>query len=307
MKVSGFVILLFILFGAVLAKPKLAITMDDPNTNETPLYNWKDRNHMILDALKKHNLQAALFVCGMRIDSPEGRELLKAWDDAGHLICNHSYSHLYFHSKRISLEQYENDFIRCDSIISGYKNYTKLFRYPFLKEGDTKEKRDGFREFLKSHGYSSGEVTIDASDWYVDSRMTKALKEDKNTYIEPYKQYYIMHMYNRAVFYNELAVKMTGREITHTILIHHSLLNAMWLGDLIDFFIANGWDVVNASEAFADPVFSNQPDVLPAGESLIWSMAKETGKYESILRYPGEDGDYEEKALNKLLDGKKNY
>jgi hypothetical protein len=26
---------------------------------------------------------------------------------------------------------------------------------------------------------------------------------------------------------------------------------------------------------------------------LLWALAKETGKFESLLRYPGEDGDYE--------------
>ena len=38
----------------------------------------------------------------------------------------------------------------------------------------------------------------------------------------------------------------------------------------------------------------------PAGESLVWALAKETGKFESILRYPGEDDVYEKAALDKL-------
>jgi peptidoglycan/xylan/chitin deacetylase (PgdA/CDA1 family) len=289
------------------AGPKLCITMDDPNTYSTPLMSWQERNEKILETLKKHNLQAALFVCGMRVDNDSGKKLIQRWDDDGHLICNHSYSHSYFHSNKISLDDYEKDFLRCDSLIKNYKRYTKLFRYPFLKEGSTKEKRDGFRDFLRSLGYSNGSVTIDASDWYVDSRMIKALKENPDTYKELYKQFYLQHMYQRAVFYNGLAVKLTGREITHTILIHHSLLNALFLDDLINMFIQNGWEIVNASDAFKDSVFTVQPDVLPAGESLIWSMAKETGGYDEILRYPGEDGDYEEAALNEFLAGKKNY
>lgn len=283
------------------AKPKLCITMDDPQVTETPLMSWSERNDKILEILKKHNLQAALFVCGMRIDNANGKELLRKWDDAGHLICNHSYSHSYFHSKKISLADYENDFLRCDSIISGYKNFTKLFRYPYLKEGNTAEKRDGFREFLKSNGYSNGAVTIDASDWYFDSRLIKALKENPAADITPYKEYYLQHMLNRANYYNDLAFKVSGSEITHTILIHHSLLNALFLDDLINMFIQNGWEIVNASDAFKDSVFTIQPDVLPAGESLIWSIAKATGKYDNELRYPGEDGDYEEAPFNDFL------
>ncbi len=285
--------------------PTLCITMDDPNTYDTPLMSWKERNEKILETLKKHNLQAALFVCGMRIDNDSGRALVSRWDEEGHMICNHSYSHSYFHSKKISLEDYENDFLRCDSIIRGFKNFSRLYRYPFLKEGDTKEKRDGFRDFLKSLGYKNGCVAIDASDWYVDGRMKKALEENPNADITPYKQFYLQHMMERAKFYHDLELKALGREIPNTMLIHHSLLNALFLNDLINMFNDSGWQFVNASVAFKDSVYRVQPDVLPAGESIIWSIAKQTGKYDDILRYPGEDGDYEETKLNEyLLDHK---
>jgi hypothetical protein len=36
-----------------------------------------------------------------------------------------------------------------------------------------------------------------------------------------------------------------------------------------------------------------EPDVLPAGQSLVWSLAKADGRFGKQLRYPGEDGDYE--------------
>ena len=297
-----FLILLLINgFAYSQTKPKVSITMDDPNTTETPLLGWQQRNNKILVALKKHNLQAALFVCGKRINDSAGSVLLGKWNDAGHLICNHTFSHAYFHSAKINLQDFENDFLRCDSIINGYSNFTKLFRFPYLKEGDTREKRDGFRIFLDSLGYKHGYVTIDASDWYIDGRMIKALKENINTDIKPYKEYYMRHILDRARFYDSLAVLLTGREITHTILIHHSLLNALFLDDLLNMFEKNGWEVVNASDAFKDPVFSEKPDILPAGESLVLALAKQTGKYENILRYPGEDGDYEEANFNEFL------
>ena len=52
--------------------------------------------------------------------------------------------------------------------------------------------------------------------------------------------------------------------------------------------------------AFEDPVFLKEPQTLPAGESLIWALAKETGKFNDRLRYPGEDDTYEKPmdALN---------
>ena len=42
------------------------------------------------------------------------------------------------------------------------------------------------------------------------------------------------------------------------------------------------------------------PNIVSAGESLIWALAKETEKYESLLRYPAEDGRYEEAKMDQL-------
>jgi hypothetical protein len=39
---------------------------------------------------------------------------------------------------------------------------------------------------------------------------------------------------------------------------------------------------------------------VPAGESLLWALAKETGKFDSLLRYPGEDDVYEKPKLDRL-------
>jgi len=32
----------------------------------------------------------------------------------------------------------------------------------------------------------------------------------------------------------------------------------------------------------------------------VWALAKESGKFEEILRYPGEDGDYEKAKMDQL-------
>jgi peptidoglycan-N-acetylglucosamine deacetylase len=176
----------------------------------------------------------------------------------------------------------------------------EIFRFPYLKEGNTKEKRDEFRQFLKEKEYRNGYVTIDASDWYINSRLLKKLREDADADITPYKDFYLRHIYQRAEYYNELALKLTGRQISHTLLLHHNLTSALFVGDLIQMFEEKGWEVINAKEAFNDPVYLNQPGIVPAGESLIWAMAKATGAYEDLLRYPAEDSRYEEPEMNAL-------
>ena len=74
----------------------------------------------------------------------------------------------------------------------------------------------------------------------------------------------------------------------------------MFLGDLIEMFKIKGWKLINAEDAFKDPAYSMSPKILPAGESLLWALAKESGKFESELRYPGEDGDYLKDEMDRL-------
>jgi peptidoglycan/xylan/chitin deacetylase (PgdA/CDA1 family) len=277
----------------------VAITLDDPNTYDRPLFSWQERDDRILSTLKANGLRTALFVCGKRVDSEDGTALLKKWNEVGHMICNHSYSHLFYNAPKMPYEVYVDDFRKGEGIIRPYKNFTKLYRYPYLKEGETIQKRDAMRNLLAYAGYRSGEVTIDASDWCVDDRLTARLKKDPKADTKPYRDYYLAHIMNRAEYYDNLSQDVLGRSVRHTLLLHHTLLNALYLGDLISEFKRTGWRVISADEAFADPIFDRKTNTLPAGESLLWALAKETGRYEGKLRYPGEDDSYEKVALDK--------
>src|SRR5512143_3413294 len=102
------------------SKPQIAITMDDPRV--VPAYGWTaaEVNRRILDALDKHKIKAGLFVCGMRVDSPEGKQLLGSWNDAGHTLGNHSYSHLFLPSSKVTLQQYCEDIARGETVVAGF-------------------------------------------------------------------------------------------------------------------------------------------------------------------------------------------
>ena len=283
------------------SKPALAITMDDFQWDKSLKLTADERNQAILRALRSHNdLKAALFVKGKNIDNDKGKELLHDWDRAGHLIGNHSYSHQYLNSKRITPEVYTADIIHCEELLKDFPHFQKIFRFPYLKEGDTAVKRDAVRTFLKQNGYRIGHVTIDASDWAIDDRLNARLAKDPAADLKPYCDFYLSHMWDRAVYYDDLSRKALGRSVKHTILMHFNLLNALFLGDLLDMFSSKGWQLIDAATAFNDPVFNASPNIVPAGESIIWALAKESGKFEKLLRYPGEDSEYENPKMDKL-------
>lgn len=280
-------------------RPQLALTMDDPRVRLDTTLRWPDANSRILKALDARNVRAALFVCGMRVDEYDGYKLLFAWDQAGHPICNHSYSHLNYCGST-SYADFAVDFLKNEKVVALYHNRTQLFRYPFLKEGDTADKRDRFRTLLKESGYRVGHVTIDTSDWYVNERMADRLVKQPKTNINPYRDYLIAHLLDRASFYRQLAIDVLGRDMRHTLLLHYNDLNALVLPDIMAAFENAGWQWIDASLAFQDEAFRIQPKTLPAGESLVWALASETGRFKDRLRYPGEDGGYEEPKMNAM-------
>lgn len=292
--------LIFPLPGAGALAATFAVTMDDPHVRPMPLMSAKERDARIRRVLAKRGLRAALFVSGKNVDSPAGRDLLKKWDRAGHIIANHSYSHWNLNARDTPLAAYRDDVLHGERLIAGLSGFHRFLRFPFLKEGGTPEKRDGMRAFMRDHGYHNGSVTIDASDWYVDQRLVARLETDRNADLRPYRDFYLRHMLRRAAYYEDLSQRVLGHSVKHTLLIHHTLLNALFLDDLLEHFGKSGWRAIGADEAFADPVFREEPKTLPAGESLIWSLAKASGRFEGELRYPGEDARYESEEMDRL-------
>jgi len=282
------------------AKPKVSFTFDDGSTRDMPNHTLEEWNEMILANLRKHDAKAVFFANVGPLNNEKGRYVLSSWDRAGHKIANHTFSHPRFSDPKTTLEMFKMELLRNDSVIRAYPNFYQYFRFPYLKEGETKEKVEGFRAFMKEKGYKNGHVTIDASDWYIASRLVERLKENPNADISGFRDFYIEHMYDRAVFYDGLADELTGRKINHTILLHHNLAAAMFLDDLIVHFKEKGWEIIDAEVAFKDPIFGEVATVIPAGESLIWALAKQSGKYDKDLRYPAENGDYLKAKMDSL-------
>ncbi len=301
MKKITLIIILFVTsVYQVHAQPTISFTFDDGATGDMPGYSFEQWNKMLLDHLDNAGIKAVFFVTGFNKMDKKGKFLLKSWDEKGHKIGNHTFSHLNYNSKTVSFEKFKYEFLSTDTIINKLDNYFPMFRFPYLKEGETKDKVELFRALMAEHHYKNGHVTIDASDWYIDSRLRNRLKENPKADIEGFRKFYLEHLYNRAMYYDELAFKLMGRHIKHTLLLHHNLAAALFLGDLITMFKEKGWKTIDGADAYTDEVFSKTSSTIPAGESLIWALAKESGKFETILRYPAEDGDYEKDKMDAL-------
>jgi peptidoglycan/xylan/chitin deacetylase (PgdA/CDA1 family) len=285
-----------LLFAGSVNSQSLALTFDDgPDMADGVGLSAADRNAAILRQLAEAHLKSILFVTRTDAD-PNRNALIRQWGIQGHEIGNHTATHPDF--DEVSLADYEQELLKCEKAIEDFPGFTRRFRFPYLKEGNTVEKRDGFRSFLDAHAYKSGAVSIDASDWYYSQRLSTRLKKQPDADTRPYRDAYLRHLYDRAQYYDGLSHRLLGRSVTHVLLLHHNLINALFLTDIIHMFHDRGWTLVDSEVAFSDSVYAMRPNTLPAGESILWALAKQSGV--PGLRSPGEDDTYEKPILDRL-------
>ena len=293
--------LLLAVAGAAQAQ-SVAFTFDDgPHLQETPLLSPQQRNQALLDALSAQKVSAALFVtCGNGADRPAGYALAQDWGKAGHAVGNHTMTHLDLNDAKVTLAQYQREITDCDRITATLPGYQKWFRFTFLREGNTPEKRDGMRAFLKQAGYRNAYVSLDTSDWRLDEKLNDVLAKNPQADLAPIRQAYLSHLRQRATAYRDLSRQLEGRDIPQVILMHHNLVNALWLKDAIQQFRDMGWTIITPAQALADKVYSQPPEKLVAGQSLLLSIArsKGLGKFEGWERLV-DDGDAEIAALRQ--------
>ena len=292
---------LFLLTGAQrMPAQSVAFTFDDgPKLESTPRLSPQARNEAMLAALKRHGVRAALLVTlGNGADRPEGLALARAWGEAGHFIGNHTVTHPDLNAQATTLAHYTADIQACDAVIRTLPGFRPWFRFPYLREGNTPEKRDGIRAFLRDRGLRNASVTLDTSDWRLDGALKLVLKARLGADLAPLRKVYLAHLRQRAEAYRDLSRRLFGRDIPQVILLHHSLLNALFLEDVLAQFEAMGWTFTDPEKAYQDFVYTLDPQRPAPGQSLLLSAARSLGyRVEGWARLV-DDGDAEMAALH---------
>jgi peptidoglycan/xylan/chitin deacetylase (PgdA/CDA1 family) len=291
-----------LLFALTAHAQGVALTFDDglDPRSQPEAAAW---NAAILKALDGADVTSMILPACRVTESAAGLELVKAWGLAGHAIGNHTWTHPNLSSASVSAQDFIADVERCDRVLNTLPGWSPRLRFPYLKEGATMEKRDALRAWMAANRYRPAPVSIDGSDWYYNTRWLTWRKEQGERDDARYRQAYLEHLWDRANFYDSLSRRVLGRSANHVLLLHTNAINAAFLGDVIAMFRARGWKIVSPEEAFGDPLYAMQPQYLPAGESILWALAKQAGV--EGLRYPAEDGKYEQARLDALEAGRR--
>ncbi len=209
-------------------------------------------------------------------------DLLEIWLDANLDLGNHTASHHDFNL--VSLAEFEADTIAGERTVKpllerrGRK--LRYFRYPFLHNGTTAEKKRAFEAFLKGRGYIDAVVTIDDDDFIYADVYRRALARSDDALAKRVAEDYVRYMESTFVFYEQLSRDFLGYEMPHILLLHDSRLNADMLDRLAAMTRKRGYSFISIDEALRDPAY-RRPDPYLGGHGLSWLM-RWAGKSPSV-------------------------
>jgi len=128
---------------------RVALTFDDgPNPETTP---------QVLDVLKQHGIKATFFINGKRVTNDAARAVLARIVNEGHILANHSQSHLNL--KTVSSAKMQEEVTKTHDVILGAGVTPRYFRFPFGSANC------GAIDFVEGLGYAVTGWHIDSADW----------------------------------------------------------------------------------------------------------------------------------------------
>ncbi len=255
---------------------RIALSFDDAPKGEGPVFAGNERALALLAALNRSDIESAVFyVNSGKFERPGGRARVASYADAGHLIGNHSHSHLWLN--RTDTTSYIKDIDKAEKLLDGFANRRAWFRYPYLDEGRSAEKVAALSEALEERGLKNGYVTIDNYDWYLDSKWKQAVDEGRSVDVEALRGVYVEMLMGAVRFYDDIAIESLGRSPAHMLLLHENDVAAMFIEDLVAALRKDGWSIITPDEAYADPIAGRVPETLITGQGRVAALAIDAG------------------------------
>jgi peptidoglycan/xylan/chitin deacetylase (PgdA/CDA1 family) len=256
------------------AAQEVAITFDDlPAHAPMPAGTTRvDVARTILAAFKEANIPEVYgFTNAGKLEKvPEDIEVLKMWREAGQPLGNHAYTHMNFSENTTAA--FEEDIQKNEPLLEQLMKGENWhwFRYPYLHEGDTLEKRHAMRAYLKEHGYRVAQVTMDFEDYAWNGPYARCMDKKDEKAIAWLKESYLSTAAEYMALDQKMAQQIFHREIKHVLLMHVGAFDAVMLPQLLEQMKKQGFKFVTLEAAEADPAYQTDPDVgLVDGGTLL--------------------------------------
>lgn len=201
---------------------------------------------------------------------PEDMEVLKVWREAGQPLGNHAYTHMNFSDNAAAA--FEEDIQKNEPLLEQLMKGADWhwFRYPYLHEGNTLEKRHAVRAYLKERGYRIAQVTMDFEDYAWNGPYARCTEKKDEKAIAWLKETYLNTAAEYMALDQKMAQQIFHREIKHVLLMHVGAFDALMLPQLLEQMKKQGIKFVTLAAAEADPAYQTDPDVgLVDGGTLL--------------------------------------
>jgi peptidoglycan/xylan/chitin deacetylase (PgdA/CDA1 family) len=253
--------------------PIVALTFDDlPAAGSLPPSENRTKIATALAAeLKAIHLEGTYgFVNAVKLENdPDAQQALRIWVDAGMNVGNHTWSHISLTDN--TTEAYEHEIALGEPALAQYGGTRDWhwFRYPFLTEGETLEKRHAVRTYLREHGYRVAQVTLDFEDYAWNDAYGRCSAKPDDAAIAWLRQSYLESAAEYIRQEREEERIVFGHEIPNVMLLHGTAFTTRMLPDLLDLLRKEGFRFAPLAEVEQDPVYAQDPDVaLEYGDTL---------------------------------------
>lgn len=140
-----------------------------------------------------------------------------------------------------------------------------------------------FNEFLKQHEYTIAPISIDNADYIFSRAYDIAYDRKDKKLMKKVGDAYVPYMEKKLSYWERQSVKLFGREISQTLLIHANFINSDYIDDLVKMFRRRGYKLVDLETALKDDAYQ-LPDTFVGGAGISWlhRWALERGR-ENVL------------------------
>jgi peptidoglycan/xylan/chitin deacetylase (PgdA/CDA1 family) len=272
-----FTLMCILTLDSIASAQEVAITVDDLPAHGLlpPGVTRLDVGSSILKALQDAHVPKVYgFVNAKKLEQhPEDIEVLKLWRAAGFPLGNHTYAHMSLNDSTV--EEFDRGIAANEPALRSLmgRGDWHWFRYPFLWEGDTLEKRHAVRQYLHDHKYRVAQVTIDFEDYLWNAPYARCAQKNDAASIEWLKSSYMNTAAQYVALDRQMAKLVYGREIRHVSVVHIGGFETVMLPQLLAFLKQQGFTFVTLPEAQKDPAYRSDPDVpLKDGGTLLDQM-----------------------------------
>ncbi|MCB9655291.1 MAG: polysaccharide deacetylase family protein [Deltaproteobacteria bacterium] len=254
----------------------LAVTMDDlPFVGALPPdTSAAEGLAQIVRSLVEHAVPATGFAVCKRLDEHPGA--ISAWIHKGLQVGNHSTSHIA--ADDLSVDAFLDDVRRCkDRLTKEVGVPPRFFRYPYLRTGANREKRNAIFDGIRQMAQVRAPVSIDTADWLLADAYADALKVKDTKLAAQIADAYVQHVRLAARHYRRVAERRIGRPIAQILLLHANALAVHHLAEVLDMLEEEGFRFVPLAEALSDPAYAMVDDwVDVVGASWLYRIAPAT-------------------------------